>query len=93
MTEADESFRFLAYTNDSSFFGSSAPSLYVMDQSSRELEHSIFLFLSERLAGHDSVSAHIYRESAGAMFALPVLHGCSDEGTNSIKERFGSIGV
>jgi hypothetical protein len=77
---------FVAYTNDMCLFVGSAPSLYVVDQTPRGIEHSIYLYMSEKLKGESSIAAQIFREST-SLFELPVLEGNSDEGLNSIKPR------
>lgn len=77
---------FVAYTNDMCLFVGSSPSLYVVDQTPRGIEYSIYLYMWEKLQGESSISAQIIRESA-SLFELPVLEGNSKEGLNSIKPR------
>jgi hypothetical protein len=77
---------FIAYTNDMCLFVGSSPSLYVVDRTPRGLEHSIYLYVTEKLSAESSVSAQIFREST-SVFELPVLEGSSDGGVQSIKPR------
>jgi hypothetical protein len=85
-TGEGDSCHYVAYNNDMCLFVGSSPSLYVVNQTARELEHSIYLFISERLSGEPSVSAQIFRET-GTMFELPILEGSSDLGPRSLKPR------
>lgn len=78
--------RFVAYNNDMCLFVGSSPTLYVVNQTARELEHAIYLFISERLSGEHAVTAQIFRET-GTMFDLPVLEGNSELGPRSLKAR------
>lgn len=87
-----DSFKFVAHSNDMCMFVGASPSLYVVDQTSRELEHSIYLYISEKLAGERSVSAKIFRDS-GTIFDLPVLEGSSDAGPTGLKPRTGVAAV
>lgn len=81
-----ESYKLIAHSNDMCLFTGSSPGLYVVDQTPRELEHSIYLYMSERLAGDSAVRAQIFRESA-TVFELPVLEGDSAGGPRSLKPR------
>jgi hypothetical protein len=83
---ADDTMSFIAYTNDMCLFVGSSPSLYVVDQTPRGIEHSIYLYVSEKLKDESSVSAQIFRESSSA-FDWPVLEGSSDAGLNTLKPR------
>ncbi len=89
-TGEGEGFRFVAYNNDMCLFVGSSPTLYVADQTAREIEHSIYLYLSERLCGEPSVTAQIFRET-GTMFELPILEGSSVLGPNSLKARTPNV--
>lgn len=84
--------KFVAYSNDMCLFVGSAPSLFVTHANPRELEHAIYLYASEYLAGQTSVSAQIFRETA-SMFELPVLEGASVDGPKSLTSKAASIGV
>lgn len=85
-TGEGEDTRFVAYNNDMCLFVGSSPSLYVVDPCSRELEHSIYLYISERLSAESAVTAQIFRET-GTMFELPILEGNSELGPRSLKPR------
>lgn len=85
-TGEQDAISFVAYTNDMCLFVGSSPSLYVVDQTPRGIEHSIYLYMTERLKGESSISAQIFREST-SLFELPVLEGNSKDGLNSIKPR------
>jgi hypothetical protein len=80
---------FVAYSNDMGLLLGASSGLYVVNNTPRELEHSIYLYMSERLAGEGSVRAQIFRESA-SVFELPVLEGSSNEGPRSLKPREGA---
>ena len=80
--------KFVAYSDDMCRFMSSATGLFVMNESPRELEHFIYLYLSERLAGQESVSVVLERES-NSIYALSVLEGCSDDGPRSLQIQAG----
>jgi hypothetical protein len=83
--------KFVAYSNDMSLFLNSSTGLFVINQTPRELEHSIYLYLSERLTGQESVGAEVVRES-NSSFGLPVLAGCSEEGPRSLRVKGSSAG-
>jgi hypothetical protein len=89
-TGEGDSTNFVAYNNDMCLFMGAAPTLYVVNQTAREIEHSIYLFVSERLAGESSVTAQIFRET-GTMFDLPILEGSSDLGPRSLKPRQNAL--
>ena len=76
--------KFVAYSNDMSLLLNDLTGLFVINQTPRELEHSIYLYLSERLSGHTSVRARVIRES-NSVYGLPVLEGCSDDGPRSLR--------
>lgn len=82
----DDKLSFIAYTNDMCLFVGSSPSLYVVDQTPRGIEHSIYLYVTEKLKEERSVSAQIFRES-NSTFELPVLEGSSEAGLNTLKPR------
>lgn len=81
-----DSYKLIAHSNDMCLFTGSSPGLYVVEQTPRELEHSIYLYMSEKLAGECEVRAQIFRESA-TVFELPVLEGDSAQGPKSLKPR------
>jgi hypothetical protein len=78
--------KFVAYSGDMSCFLNPSAGLFVVNETPRELEHSIYLFLSEQLRGHDSVRAEVHRETH-SVYGLPVLEGCSDDGPRSLHVR------
>lgn len=81
-----DSFKFVAHSNDMCMFVGASASLYVVDQTARELEQSIYLYISERLDGEQSIRAQIFRDS-GTLFDLPILEGSSDAGPRSLLPR------
>lgn len=87
-TGEGENFRFVAYSNDMCLFTGSSPSLYVANQTPRDLEHSIYLYVSEKLAGEGWINVQIFRESS-TLFELPVLEGSSNAGPRGLKPRLG----
>jgi hypothetical protein len=76
--------KFVAYSDDMCLFLNSPSGLFVINQTPRELEHSIYLYLSEHLAGQDCVQAEVIRETNSA-YALPVLEGSSENGPRSLQ--------
>jgi hypothetical protein len=89
-TGDEENSNLVAYNNDVCLFMGSSPTLYVVNQTARDLEHSIYLYISERLSGECSVTAQIFRET-GTMFELPILEGSSELGPRSLKPRPAGI--
>ena len=85
-TGEGENHRFIAYNNDMCLFVGSSPTLYVVNQTAHDLEHSIHLFVAERLRGEHLVSAQIFRETS-TVFELPILEGSSHLGPSSMKPR------
>jgi hypothetical protein len=75
--------KFVAYSDNIYGLLGCESGLFVIDETPRELEHSIYLYLSEHLAGQESVVVEISRET-NSRFALPVLEGCSQNGTRSL---------
>jgi hypothetical protein len=75
--------KFVAYSDATSLFLKPSNGLFVTNDTPRELEHSIYLYLSEKLCGQDLVEAEVIRET-NSMYGLPVLVGSSDEGPRSL---------
>ncbi|HEY9793862.1 MAG TPA: hypothetical protein V6D22_25930 [Candidatus Obscuribacterales bacterium] len=85
LTDSSET-KFVAYSNDMSLLLHDLTGLFVINQTPRELEHSIYLYLSERLHGETAVRAEIIRES-NSVYGLPVLEGRSQEGPRSLRVK------
>lgn len=85
-TDQSGDLRFVAYSDNIYGLLRCENALFVMNETPRELEHSIYLYLSERLAGQESVSVEIVRET-NSQFSLPVLEGCSENGTRNLAAK------
>ena len=82
-TEQSGETQFVAYNDNLYGLLCRDSGLLVANQTPRELEHSIYLYISERLSGQQTVTIEIKRET-NSVYALPVLRGCSDQGVRSL---------